>query len=73
MLARAHLIGTTIRGRSPAEKALLAATMRTSVVPLLAQERLRVPVEAAFPLDQFADAYARLAGPGKFGKVILLP
>lgn len=71
MLARAHLIGTTIRGRSPAEKALLAATVRTSVVPLLAQQRLRVPVDAAFPLDGFADAYARLAGQGKFGKVVL--
>lgn len=73
MLARAQLIGTTIRGRSHAEKALLAATIRASVVPLLAQGRLRVPVDAAFPLARFADAYARLAGPGKFGKVILLP
>ncbi|MER6378883.1 zinc-binding dehydrogenase [Streptomyces sp. NPDC001250] len=73
MLARAQLIGTTIRGRSHAEKVLLAATVRTSVVPLLAQGRLRVPVDAAFPLDRFADAYARLAGPGKFGKVILRP
>ncbi|GHE81671.1 zinc-binding alcohol dehydrogenase [Amycolatopsis deserti] len=73
MLARAQLIGTTIRGRSHAEKVLLAATVRTSVVPLLAQGRLRVPVDAAFPLDQFADAYARLAGPGKFGKIVLMP
>ncbi|WP_027945302.1 alcohol dehydrogenase catalytic domain-containing protein [Amycolatopsis taiwanensis] len=73
MLARAQLIGTTIRGRSHAEKVLLAATVRTSVVPLLARGRLRVPIDAAFPLGQFADAYARLAGPGKFGKVIMLP
>lgn len=73
MLARAQLIGTTIRGRSAAEKVHLAAAVRTSVVPLLAQGRLRVPVDAAFPLDRFADAYARLAGPGKFGKVILQP
>ncbi|WP_274911012.1 alcohol dehydrogenase catalytic domain-containing protein [Streptomyces sp. WZ-12] len=73
MLARAQVIGTTIRGRSHAEKTLLAATLRTSVVPLLAQGRLRVPVDATFPLDRFADAYARLAGPGKFGKVVLLP
>ncbi|MEU0468199.1 zinc-binding dehydrogenase [Amycolatopsis sp. NPDC006131] len=73
MLARAQLIGTTIRGRSPAEKALLAATVRTSVLPLLAEGRLRVPVDAAFPLGQFADAYTRLAQPGKFGKIILLP
>ncbi|RJQ74471.1 zinc-binding alcohol dehydrogenase [Pseudonocardiaceae bacterium YIM PH 21723] len=73
MVKRARLIGTTIRGRSPAEKAVLAAALRTSVVPLLARGRLRVPVDATFPLDRFADAYARLAAPGKFGKVILLP
>ncbi|GHF35623.1 alcohol dehydrogenase catalytic domain-containing protein [Streptomyces morookaense] len=73
MLARARLIGTTIRGRSPAEKALLAATVRTSVTPLLARGRLRVPVDAAFSLDRFAEAYERLAGPGKFGKVVLVP
>ncbi|MFF4409537.1 alcohol dehydrogenase catalytic domain-containing protein [Streptomyces sp. NPDC001404] len=73
MLARAQLIGTTIRGRSPAEKALLAATVRTSVMPLLARGGLRVPVDAAFSLDRFTDAYDRLAGPGKFGKVVLVP
>ncbi|WP_241779847.1 zinc-binding dehydrogenase [Streptomyces natalensis] len=71
MLARAQLIGTTIRGRTQAEKTLLAATVRTSVVPLLAERRLRVPVDSAFPLDSYSDAYARLAGPGKFGKVVM--
>lgn len=72
MLARGQLIGTTIRGRTHAEKALLANLVRTSAVPLLAHGRLRVPVDTAFSLDQYADGYARLAGPGKFGKVILM-
>ncbi|GES28836.1 hypothetical protein San01_13230 [Streptomyces angustmyceticus] len=71
MLVRGHLIGTTIRGRTHAEKALLADLVRTSVVPLLAQGRLRVPVDTTLSLDRYADGYARLAGPGKFGKVIL--
>lgn len=66
---RGSLIGTTVRGRAPAEKALLAGLVRTSVVPLLAR-RLRVPVDAAFPLDRHADGCARLAGPGKFGEVV---
>ncbi|MFB9831240.1 zinc-binding dehydrogenase [Actinoallomurus acaciae] len=66
MLARAQVIGTTVRGRSHAEKALLAATVRASVVPLPAQGRLRVPVDATFPLDRFADARPD-------GKVVLLP
>ncbi|WP_031469125.1 alcohol dehydrogenase catalytic domain-containing protein [Sciscionella sediminilitoris] len=72
MLTRGRLIGTTIRGRTPAEKAVLAATVRDSVVPLLAGERFRVPVDTSFSLDHCADAYARLGGPGKFGKVVLL-
>ncbi|WP_233576290.1 alcohol dehydrogenase catalytic domain-containing protein [Saccharopolyspora rhizosphaerae] len=33
MLVRGHLIGTTIRGRPPAEKALLADQVRTAVLP----------------------------------------
>jgi NADPH:quinone reductase-like Zn-dependent oxidoreductase len=73
MLARGQLIGTTIRGRAHAEKVLLATIVRDSVVPLLAHGRLRVPVDTTFSLDRYADAYARLAGPGKFGKVILMP
>jgi NADPH:quinone reductase len=73
MLARAQLIGTTIRGRTHAEKVLLATIIRDSVVPLLAHGRLRVPVDTTFSLDRYADAYARLAGPGKFGKVVLMP
>lgn len=73
MLLRAQLIGTTIRGRVHAEKVLLADAVRTSVIPLLSHGRLRVPVDSTFPLDRYSDAYTRLAGTGKFGKVILIP
>jgi NADPH:quinone reductase len=70
MLNRCRVIGTTIRGRTNGEKAILARDMR-AVVPLLAQGRLRVPVDSAYPLERFSDAYDRLAGPGKLGKIIL--
>jgi NADPH:quinone reductase-like Zn-dependent oxidoreductase len=73
MLARAELIGTTIRGRSPAEKALLAHKVRTKVAALLAERRIRVPVEATYRLEEYADAYGRLAAPGKFGKIVFTP
>ncbi|MER7013066.1 zinc-binding dehydrogenase [Saccharopolyspora sp. NPDC000359] len=73
MLKRARLIGTTIRGRSPAEKALLAHRLRTHVVPLLAQGRVRVPIEATYPLQAHDDAYTHLSGAGKFGKIVLTP
>jgi NADPH:quinone reductase len=70
MLNRCQLIGTTIRGRTNGEKAILARDL-AAVVPLLADGRLRVPVDSAFPLDRCREAYARLAGPGKLGKIVL--
>jgi NADPH:quinone reductase-like Zn-dependent oxidoreductase len=72
MLRRATIIGTTIRGRDHAEKALLARSIRESVVPMLSQGRIRVPVDASYPLDQHDTAYGRLAGPGKFGKLVFV-
>jgi NADPH:quinone reductase-like Zn-dependent oxidoreductase len=70
MLNRCQLIGTTIRGRTNGEKAILARDMATAV-PLLAEGRLRVPVDSVFPLERCSDAYHRLASPGKLGKIIL--
>ena len=70
MLNRCQLIGTTIRGRSNGEKAILARDM-AAVMPLLAEGRLRVPVDAAFPLERCREAYGRLASPGKLGKIVL--
>ncbi|HJP73959.1 MAG TPA: zinc-binding dehydrogenase [Pseudonocardiaceae bacterium] len=73
MLRRATIIGTTIRGRSHAEKAVLARTIRDSVVPLLSEGQLRVPVDTTYRLDEYPAAYERLGGPGKFGKLVYLP
>ena len=70
MLNRCQLIGTTIRGRSNAEKAILARDM-AGVSSLLAEGRLRVPVDSAYPLERCGDAYDRLASPGKVGKIVL--
>lgn len=73
MLKRAAIIGTTIRGRDHDEKVLLARSVRDSVVPLLRQGRIRVPVDDTFGLDEHLAAYERLGGPGKFGKLVLVP
>jgi NADPH2:quinone reductase len=42
------------------------------VLPHLVERRIRVPVEATFPLEEAADAYARFAGGGKLGKIVLV-
>jgi NADPH:quinone reductase-like Zn-dependent oxidoreductase len=47
--------------------------LRDDVLPLLADGRIRVPVEETFSLDQAQAAYERFAAGGKFGKIVIVP
>jgi NADPH:quinone reductase-like Zn-dependent oxidoreductase len=69
---RAQVRGSTLRSRTPAEKAAVLAALRAGVLPLLTAGRVRVPVCATFPLDQAQRAYEVFAAPGKLGKVVLV-
>jgi hypothetical protein len=40
-------------------------------MPLVAAERLRVPVEEVFALAEVESAYARFSAGGKLGKIVL--
>jgi NADPH:quinone reductase-like Zn-dependent oxidoreductase len=73
MRQRGRIYGSTLRSRSPAEKALVVQRLGDEVLPLLASGRVVVPVHATFPLDQVEAAYEAFAARGKFGKVVLLP
>ena len=42
------------------------------MLPLLADGRVRVPVEATFPMAEAAAAYERFAAGGKLGKIVLV-
>jgi NADPH:quinone reductase len=67
MRKRGRISSSSLRSRSADEKA--------EVVRRLGEHdlsRFTVPVEAAFPLEQAAEAYERFAQPGKFGKLVLL-
>ncbi|MGH9106089.1 MAG: zinc-binding dehydrogenase, partial [Acidimicrobiales bacterium] len=68
---RATIRGSTMRNRTLEEKALAARRLEDHVLPLLAEGRLKVVVEAAFPFEQAQAAYERFAAGGKFGKVVL--
>jgi NADPH:quinone reductase-like Zn-dependent oxidoreductase len=72
MARRARIHGSTLRARSGDEKAAVVARLREHVLPLLAAGRVVVPVEATFPLERAADAYAAFERGGKFGKLVLL-
>ncbi len=65
--------GTTLRSRTPAEKAALVAVVRERVWPLLAAGQVRPVVHARVPLERAEDALAMLDRGEVFGKVLLTP
>jgi NADPH:quinone reductase len=73
MGARGRIHGSTLRARPLEDKALATRRVEHELLPLVTAGRLRVPVEATYPLDRAADAYDRFAAGGKLGKVVLLP
>ena len=68
---RARVLGTVLRARPVEEKAAAVQAFGREVVPLLADGRARGIVDRVFPADQAEEAFAYMAQPGKFGKVLL--
>ncbi len=68
---RGRIHGSTLRARPLEGKAAAARLVERHVLPLLADGRIHVAVEASYPLDQVADAYGRFAAGGKLGKIVL--
>ena len=50
---------------------MAARGVERSVLPLLANGAMRVPVAATFPLDRAEAAYDRFESGGKLGKIVL--
>jgi NADPH2:quinone reductase len=71
MTNRGTVRASTLRYRTPEEKAVLARELEASVLPLVADGRLRVPIEAEFPLAEVAAAYERFTAGGHVGKIVL--
>jgi NADPH:quinone reductase-like Zn-dependent oxidoreductase len=68
---RAELHGTVLRARSLEDKGNALRAFEREVLPHLASGRMRALVDRVFPAADARDAYDRLAGPGKSGKVLL--
>ncbi|OJU81893.1 MAG: NADPH quinone oxidoreductase [Solirubrobacterales bacterium 70-9] len=73
MTKRGTVRASTLRYRTPEEKAILARELEASVLPLVADGRLRVPIEAEFPLDEVGAAYQRFTAGGHLGKIVIRP
>jgi NADPH2:quinone reductase len=71
MLKRLTLTGSTLRIRTAAVKAAIAAGVEAEVLPHVASGRIRVVVDRTFPLAEAAAAHARLETSAHIGKIVL--
>ena len=72
MARRGRVHGSTLRSRPLEAKAQAAQAVRTHVLALLASGRLRVPVEATYPISEAGRGYAHFEAGAKFGKIVLV-
>ena len=63
--------GSTLRSRSPAEKAVIADALQTRVWPLIETGRCKPVLDAVYPLSEAAKAHARLESGNHIGKIVL--
>jgi putative PIG3 family NAD(P)H quinone oxidoreductase len=72
MLAkRCALVATTLRARPAAEKAVIVASVREHVWPLIESGRVRPIVHAAYPLGDAAGAHREMEASTHVGKLLL--
>jgi NADPH2:quinone reductase len=71
MMRRLTLTGSTLRPRSNAAKARIAADLEAEVWPLLAAGRIAPVMDSEFPLEEAAAAHARMEGGAHVGKIVL--
>lgn len=71
MLRRLTLTGSTLRARSVALKAEIAAQLRRDVWPLLEAGTVKPIIHATFPLEQARQAHALMESSAHLGKIML--
>jgi NADPH2:quinone reductase len=70
MLKRLTVTGSTLRIRSTEVKAAIARAVEQQVLPLIAEKRVKVVIDATFPLAEAAKAHARIDD-AHIGKIVL--
>jgi putative PIG3 family NAD(P)H quinone oxidoreductase len=68
---RLTITGSTLRARTVAQKAAVAAAVQKNVWPLLAAGRVRPVVHATFPLAQASEAHRLMETSDHIGKIVL--
>ena len=68
---RLTITGSTLRIRSVAQKAMVAAAVRKNIWPLLAAGRARPIIHATFPLAEASAAHTLMESSNHIGKIVL--
>lgn len=68
---RLTLTGSTLRPQTVEEKAAIAASVETSVLPLLASGAVKPVIHATFPLAEAAAAHELMESSRHMGKIVL--
>ena len=71
MTRRLTITGSTMRPRTTAQKAEIAADLREKVWPLLDEGRCAPVIHATFPLDAAAEAHRLMETGSHIGKIVL--
>lgn len=71
MLRRLTITGSTLRIRTPEQKAEIGVSLMREVWPMFDAGRLKPVVDSRFPLADVAKAHARMAGSSHIGKILL--
>ena len=71
MVKRLVHTGSTLRPRSPADKAVIARALEARVWPLLAAGRCRPVIDSTYPLAEAGAAHARMESSAHIGKIVL--
>lgn len=72
MQKRLHHTGSTLRPRSPADKAAMVRAIETDVLPLLNQGKVKPVIDSTFPLLEAAAAHRRMESSQHIGKIVLV-
>lgn len=68
---RLHVIGSTLRARSDADKAALVSGFLARFGAALEKGAIAPVVDRVLPLEEAAEAHRRVAASGHFGKIVL--
>ena len=68
---RIRLIGSTLRSRTPDEKARILCALRQQLWPLFAARKLVTNIHAVFPIREVEAAHGVLRRAENIGKVVL--